>query len=69
MEIYFLIGGKKELRMEVSKVDTGLYIRLSPTVLFKAPECYGHPGQKDGDCSLCPVSKQCYLGVKPEVRG
>ncbi len=42
------------------------YVRLSPTVLYKAPTCYGMP---TADCKLpCPVERQCKSGVKVEQK-
>ena len=47
--------------------ETQPYVRLSPTVLFKAPGCYG--SQLFANCKLpCPVVNQCKSGVKVEQK-
>lgn len=42
------------------------YVRLSPSVLNKAPDCYGHP--LDTCSYTCPVVNQCKSGVKVEQK-
>jgi hypothetical protein len=46
------------------------YIRLSETVLFRAPNCYGFYtyGSVTNQCTNCAVGKQCELKVIPESR-
>lgn len=42
------------------------YVRLSPTVLFLVPSCYGRYSKEcDGHAHtlLCPVRNQCVEGV------
>ena len=42
------------------------YVRLSSSVLIKAPSCYGSPS---ASCNLpCPVFNQCKSGVKVEQK-
>ncbi len=56
------------------------YVRLAPTTLFRAPECYGdydrilrpidlgYPSSYD-QCHICPVRLQCSSGQPAEMRG
>ena len=41
--------------------ETTRHIRLSPTVLFRVPDCYlaQKPDTVRERCWLCPVRKQC----------
>jgi hypothetical protein len=45
------------------------YVRLSPTVLFRVPDCYGlHKAFTGyGRCWLCAVKKQCVGGQRVEL--
>lgn len=42
------------------------YARLSPTTLYKAPDCYGRYDGHILRCQLCPVAKACALGQELE---
>jgi len=44
------------------------YVRLSPTVLYPAPDCYGKLCTGKQQCGLCPVREQCESGVEVETR-
>ena len=46
------------------------YVRLSPTVLFRVPDCYGlHKAFVGSEkCWLCAVNKQCAVGQPVELR-
>ncbi len=38
------------------------YIRLSPTTLYRVPDCYGGPGKPDplsDSCTHCFLKKPC----------
>lgn len=47
--------------------DVQAFIRLSPTVLFKAPKCYGN-WQDVTQCHLCPTGKACSVKQELEYR-
>lgn len=45
------------------------YVRLSPTTLLVAPECYGSkPDLAAEKCWLCPVKRPCEDGREVEAR-
>jgi len=48
----------------VAEQEIRRYIRLSPTVLFRVPECYGMFGSSDGkrSCDTCFHARRCELG-------
>lgn len=48
--------------------EVASYIRLAPTTLFRAPECYGiQPNFDPKVCSICPVHRQCEIGQYAEL--
>jgi len=60
--------GKPVISAKTNK--TKLYVRLSPTVLFPAPSCYGQHKRMEGSekCWLCAVGKRCRSGQSTEER-
>lgn len=43
------------------------YVRLAPSTLHLAPECYGQKGLSDKPCPTCPVLRECQSGAVPEL--
>ena len=44
------------------------FVRLAPTTLHKAPDCYGFARQYNmNGCTICPVFKECKSGNRLET--
>ncbi len=44
------------------------FVRLSPTVLMRTPDCYSNYDKVSERCLLCIVGAQCRNGQEPEFR-
>ena len=80
-DIVFLLGFREGILLKfpnegdpmckVNNEQSKKYVRLAPTTLHLAPDCYGNFDEEytmDSDCPLCAVHNQCKDGVKLESK-